>query len=174
MSGSLVKILETTVSSSTASVSLTGIDSTYDVFMVTYNNVTVDTDTKQLRWRYRNSSGDVTTASYNFSRVILRSNATFSDSAGSATGGFTAFRTVSLGTGTQEQGNGYLYLFSFNNASEYSHHTEEGASYDYQPAAVGVTGGGTLTVAEAHVGITFFPESGNFTAGTFTLYGLKK
>jgi hypothetical protein len=34
MAGSLIKIEETTVSSAVASVTLTGIDSTYDVYMV--------------------------------------------------------------------------------------------------------------------------------------------
>ena len=40
MPGSLVKIDEEIVSSAVASVTLTGIDSTYDVYMVTSNNVT--------------------------------------------------------------------------------------------------------------------------------------
>tara|TARA_Y100000361_G_scaffold139447_1_gene142512 strand:+ start:768 stop:1292 length:525 start_codon:yes stop_codon:yes gene_type:complete len=174
MAGSLIKIQETTVSSSTASVTLAGIDSTYDVYMVRYNNVTIDTDTIQLRWRYRNSSGDVTSANYDFARKILRSNASFSNSTGTGAGGFTAFRTVSVGTGTGEQANGLLYLFNFNNSSEYSFHTEEGTSFDYQPSLAGIQGGGVLTVAEAHTGLTFFPASGNFDSGTFTLYGLKK
>jgi hypothetical protein len=174
MSGSLIKIQETTVSSATASVTLTGIDSTYDVYVVRYNNVTIDTDTIQLRWRYRNSSGDVTSANYDFARKILRSNATFSNSTGTGAGGFTAFRTVSIGTGTQEQANGLLYLFNFNNSSEYSFHTEEGTSFDYQPALAGIQGGGVLTVTEAHTGLTFFPASGNFDSGQFVLYGLKK
>lgn len=174
MAGSLIKIQETTVSSSTASVTLTGIDSTYNVYMVRYNNVTIDTDTIQLRWRYRNSSGDVTSANYNFARKILRSNAAYSNSTGTGAGGFTAFRTVSIGTGTQEQANGLLYLFNFSNSSEYSFHTEEGTSFDYQPALAGIQGGGVLTVAEAHTGLTFFPASGNFDSGTFSLYGLKK
>lgn len=174
MAGSLIKIDEEIVTSAVASVTLTGIDSTYDVYMVTYNNVTIDTDTQQLRWRYRNSSGDVTSANYNFARKILRGNASFSNSTGTGAGGFTAFRTVSVGTGTQEQANGLLYLFNFNNSSEYSFHTEEGTSFDYQPALAGIQGGGVLTVAEAHTGLTFFPSSGNFDSGTFTIYGLKK
>ena len=39
MAGSLIKIDEEIVSSAVASVTLTGIDSTYDVYMVVLNNV---------------------------------------------------------------------------------------------------------------------------------------
>ena len=43
MAGSLIKIDEEIVSSAVASVTLTGIDSTYDVYMVKMNNVSVGT-----------------------------------------------------------------------------------------------------------------------------------
>ena len=172
MPGSLVLIDSETVSSTTASVSLTGIDSTYNVFMVRYNNVTIDTDTKQLQFRYRNSSGDVTSANYDKARKIFYANASFLNSSGTDA---TQFNTVSIGTSTQEQANGLLYLFNFNNSSEYSFHTEEGSSLDYQPTLAGIQGGGVLTVAEAHTGITFFVQSSNnLESGEFKLYGLKK
>ena len=44
MAGSLIKIDEEIVSSAVASVTLTGIDSTYDVYMVRLNNVQPETD----------------------------------------------------------------------------------------------------------------------------------
>ncbi len=172
MSGALVKIAETTISSSTASVTLTGIDSTYNVYKVVWSNVTTDTDTKQLQWRYRNASGDVTSANYDKARKILKANASFTNSSGEDA---TQFNTVSIGTGTQEQTNGILYLFQASNSDEFSFHTEEASSYDYQPALVGITGAGVLTVAEAHTGLKFFiQDSNNLESGTFTLYGIKK
>ena len=171
MAGALIKIDEEIVSSDVSSVSLTGIDSTYNVFMVSYNNVTIDVDIKQLKWRYRNASGDVTSANYDKARKILKVNAGYTNSAGENA---TAFNTVSIGTGTQEQANGILYLFNFNNSSEYSFHTEEASSYDYQPTNAGIQGTGVLTVTEAHTGLTFFPESGNIASGRFVLYGLRK
>jgi len=48
MAGSLIKIDEAIVTSAVASVSLLGIDSTYDVYMVRYNNVTAGTDRSTL------------------------------------------------------------------------------------------------------------------------------
>ncbi len=55
MPGSLVKIDETTLSSPTASVTLTGIDSTYDVYMVRVSNVQPVTDNKNFLWRVTTS-----------------------------------------------------------------------------------------------------------------------
>ena len=52
MSGSLIKIAETTVSSAVSSVTLTGIDSTFDVYMVTINNLDPDTNSQKFRIRF--------------------------------------------------------------------------------------------------------------------------
>ena len=64
MAGSLIKIAETTVSSSTASVTLTGIDSTYDVYKVVLNKVSVDTENSHLRFRVTVSGSPDTTSNY--------------------------------------------------------------------------------------------------------------
>ena len=51
MAGSLIKIQETTVSSATASVSLVGIDSTYDVYKVVISKCVPVTDKTFLSLR---------------------------------------------------------------------------------------------------------------------------
>ena len=48
MAGSLIKIAETTVTSAVSSVSLVGIDSTYDVYMVRVSNLQCDTDVEDV------------------------------------------------------------------------------------------------------------------------------
>ena len=71
MAGSLVKIAETTVSSAVASVTLTGIDSTYDVYMVRFNNVAPETDATNLRVRFTESgTPDSTSANYDRAKKI--------------------------------------------------------------------------------------------------------
>ena len=57
MAGSLVLIQETTVSSSVASVSLTGIDSTFDVYKVVYDNLGQVNDNTNTSIRFIDSSG---------------------------------------------------------------------------------------------------------------------
>ena len=172
MAGSLIKIDEEIVTSAVASVTLTGIDSTYDVYMVKYNNLTTDTDDKQVRLRFTVSGSDDSSSNYDFAHKDLRSTTTFAN--GNVTND-TQFRLNSIGTGTSETSNGILYLFNFNNASEYSFFTYEETMVDAGAAARGRQGGGVLTVAQATDGIYFFlAASANYTAGTFTLYGLAK
>ena len=51
MAGSLVLINEVTVTSG-ATMTITGIDSTYDVYVLQFNDVVADTDNKDLRFRF--------------------------------------------------------------------------------------------------------------------------
>ena len=78
---------------------------------------------------------------------------------------------------TQKQHNGIYYLFNFYNASEYSFITFESVTYGFPNTSkelLSSTGGGVHTVAQSNSGIYIIPTSGNFVAGTFTLYGLAK
>ena len=173
MAGSLVKIAETTVSSAVASVTLTGIDSTYDVYMVRFNNVAPETDATNLRVRFTVSG--TPDSSSNYDRALKKLNASSSFGNTSSTNQ-DHLRTSSagIGTGTSEVDNGILYLFNFNNASEYSFITVEETLFSSAETHSGNQGGGVLTVAQACDGIQFLMSSGNIDGGTFKLYGLKK
>ena len=73
--------------------------------------------------------------------------------------------------------NATLYLFNFNNSSEYSFVTVESAGWnDSIEDLVGEQGGAVHTVAETNDGIELLWESGsNFASGSkVILYGLKK
>ena len=172
MAGSLIKIAETTVSSAVASVTLTGIDSTYDVYMVKFYNVAPDTDTVQLNIRVTKSGTADTTANYDRAYKQLRTNGSFINV--SATNS-TLFDTGSnIGTGTSETSNGVLYAFNFSNASEYSFASFENTELNASANLHGSQGGFVHTVASASDGLYFYFSSGNIASGTFTLYGLKK
>ena len=62
MAGSLVEIQKTTLASATASVVLTGIDSTYDVYMVRYSNMQPVTDNKNMVFHITKSGSADTTS----------------------------------------------------------------------------------------------------------------
>jgi len=172
MAGSLIKIDEEIVTSAVASVTLTGIDSTYDVYMVKYNNVQPDTDVRSISLRVTESGTPNTTANYDYAYKDLRTSTSFSNVSQTNDG---EFEHNAIGTGTSETSNGILYLFNFNNASEYSFYTVEETMVSLVPEARGRQGGGVLTVAQATDGVYFFlASSANYTAGKFTLYGLKK
>ena len=108
MAGSLVKIDEEIVSSAVANVTLTGIDSTYDVYMVKLNNVQCDTDNQSLRIRVTESGTANSTANYDGADKRLYSDTTFAN--GSYTNQTNIFFSESLGTGTGEAFNSILYL----------------------------------------------------------------
>ena len=172
MSGSLVLIQETVVSTSTATISLVGIDSTFDVFKVVYNNLTTDTDNKQVRLRFTASGTADNSSNYDYSYKDLRSANSFAD-VQQANG--TEFRHNAIGTGTSETSNGVLYLFNFNSSSEFSFYTLEETMVSLVPETRGRQGGGVLTVTQATDGVVFLlQDSANYTAGTFKLYGLAK
>ena len=173
MADSLIKIDEEIVTSPVASVELGGAnwDSSYDVYMVKYNNLksSVDGDAKI---RVTKSGTPDATSNYDRANKILRSDTTFSNDSGTNE---TFWYLEYIGDDASEASNGIMYLFNFNNASEYSFLTMEITSSDNaNPTLKGRQGGGVHTVASASDGIQIFPNSGNITSGTFTLYGLAK
>jgi len=171
MAGSLVLIQETTVSSATASVTLTGIDSTFDVYKVVYDNVQCDTDAQNFRIRVTKSGSADTTSNYDQAYKKLDSSTSFGNRSNENQ---SYWETEELGTATQEQNNGVLYLFNFNNSSEYSFITLEESTLNTAQTLTGRQGGAVHTVASASDGIQFFMESGNIDVANFKLYGLVK
>ena len=75
MAGSLVLIQETTVSTSVASVSLTGIDSTFNVYKVVYNNLGQVNDNTNTSIRFIDSSGTaISDSDYDVAQVNICSD----------------------------------------------------------------------------------------------------
>ena len=171
MAGSLIKIQETTVSSAVASVTLTGIDSTYDVYMVKVNQMESVNDNVNPFLRFTVSGTGDSSANYDYAQKTLRADSSFGND---ATTNDNEINLDNIGTGTGEQFNCILYLFNFNNASEYSFITMENVNRNQAGVLKGRQGGAVLTVAQATDGVQFFMSSGNIDNGTFTLYGLKK
>jgi len=116
MAGQLIQVNTATVTVATPSVTLTGIDSD-DVYMVAVNNSTSSVDVCNYNIRFTTSGTPDTTSNYDFARFGLDASATFEKT------GIQNSAQPTLGnggTGTSEQMNWIIYLFNFNNASEYS------------------------------------------------------
>jgi len=173
MAGSLIKLQETIISSSTSSVTLgdTYWDSSYDVYMVRINALVPASDSN-LSARFTVSGTPDTSSNYDRAAYDLRSDVNF---ANITIANQNNIQLASTGSATNEMGNGIFYLFNFNNASEYSFMTnEESTIHPTNGAVRGRQGGAVLTVAQATDGIQFFMASGNINSGQFVLYGLKK
>ena len=177
MAGSLVKITETTVSSAVSSVTLTGINSTFDVYMVKIFGVHFATDRDSITMRVTTSGTPQTGSNYAYAGKFIGSDVSPFGNYNSSSD--TDIR-IGLGADNSEKvANGILYLFNFNNASEFSFVTNEGVGFTSDADSSGVRGfqgGGVYKVAEANDGVNFFEEfsGANIEGGTFTLYGLKK
>ena len=170
---SLIKIDEEIVSSAVASVTLTGIDSTYVVYMVKFNNAGVETDIKQIKIRFTVGGTADSTANYDYAHKNMRVENTFQNVSATNQNQFGNY--VGLGTGTSETEQGIIYIYNANNSGEYTFATYELVSTDFQPYSAGNMGGVVNTVAQAVDGIEFSAETGNLSDGSkFTLYGLKK
>ncbi len=172
MTGSLVKISSVIVNSTVATATVTGIDSTFNVYKIVANGVRPDTDGNELRMRFTVSGTAQTTSNYDWSTKRLRSGASFTNDNDINQSGTRALDNV--GTGAGEFSNAVYYLFNFNNSSGYPFVTVETTSYDSFARLVGRAGGFVHTVAQSCDGVEFSLSSGNYTSGTFTLYGLKK
>jgi len=173
MAGSLIKIDEEIVTSAVASVSLLGIDSTYDVYMVRFSNVLVDTDGVDFQVRVTTSGTPQTDANYDRATKLLRADTTF----GNVSDTNSTFFEIEGGAGnaTGEQISGIIYCFNFNNASEYSFCTVEAVDRNLNGALTGQQGGFVKTTVEVNDGLHFYVSSGNISSGAeFVLYGLKK
>ena len=174
MAGSLVLIQETTLTTPTASVVLTGIDSTYNVYMVKISNVQPVTDNKNLQLRVTKSGTAQSDSEYDTAGKNLQMSGTYGNSGGTnATSVTFAF---SLGNQTNETANAILYLFNFANSSEFSFITAESSFLQTDSSLTGFQGGFAHTVASASDGVHFSMESSvNINTGAiFKLYGLAK
>jgi hypothetical protein len=172
MAGSLIKIDEEIVTSAVSSVTLTGIDSTYDVYMVRFSNLQPVTDTANLRIRFT-VSGTPDTSS-NYDRALKELDAVNAFGSYYSTNADHFAFDGSLSNATGEVANGVIYCFNFSNASEYSFITYEANVVNSFSQLRGRQGGGVLTVAQATDGIQFYMSSGNINSASCVLYGLKK
>lgn len=169
----LVKISNDIITSSgTHTVTLSGIDSTYNTYMVKFNNVQPATDNKNVMVRLTKGGSIQSDTKYDYVHEDLK-NATFVHTTIKGSSAFVILDSSSNAAG--ETNNGILYLFHWADANEYSWITYETARMNLNSDMGGRMGGGAHEVASASDGIVFTTESSvDFANGAeFTLYGLK-
>jgi len=176
MAGSLVLIDSETVSSSTTAVTLTGIDSTYNVYVLQIAGMTVSADEAPMM-RVTKGGSAQTDSEYDEAKEYFKSDTSFAAFGQQGVNRIDATATIDSGSGAA--GNGTYYLFNFPNASEYSFVTIESNHLQATVDSVrGFIGGFVHTVASASDGIQIsannWTSSSTLEAGEFKLYGLKK
>jgi len=170
MAGSLI-LIDSETASSSASISLTGIDSTYNVYVAILSGITPTADAN-FNMRTTTSGSPDDDSEYDKASEVFKVDSSFGTTTDTDEAQWRINSTV--GTDTNEEANHTIYLFNFSNASEYSFYTNESVKLNSSGGVEGYQGGGAHTVAEANDGVNFFFTSGNIESGEFKLYGLKK
>jgi len=170
MAGSLVHIGSAVASGSAATLPITGIDSTYNVYMVQVKNIVPASD-DTIGWRVTKGGSIQSDSEYDNARQDMPTTASFQDNEAENADGVTNADIESTGDGFFAT----FYLFNFPNASEYSFGTFEHVAWVSSPQAFGGAGGFVHTVASASDGLSFYFTGGaNISSGNLELYGLKK
>ena len=113
----LVQVDTETVTSAVSFVNLTGIDDD-SVYMIAYNNFVPVTNGQNIKMRVTESGTANTTANYDVAQKRLFANTGFLNSSATNETSYLGFEAT--GNGTGKNGNGIMYLYNFNNSSEFS------------------------------------------------------
>lgn len=169
MSGSLI-LIDSETASSSPSISLTGMDSTYDVYMATISGAKHSANAYDY-FRLTAGGTPVTSANYRAGGQVLRTaGAYYNMSQINAT--FVYLSPYTKSTTAGDQTNAVIYIFGSQVSDKRTYATFEETSKG--TSLFGVNGGMQLNIAEVHDGVNFSVNTGNYTTGEFKLFGLKK
>ena len=172
MAGSLIKIDELDVTVATTSMTITGIDSTYDVYQLIVTRLTHSTSSfgRDVYMRVTESGTANSTANYDIAYKDLNAGGAFGNT--SATNQ-TYWKVRNFAGTSGDEYNFNFYLFNFNNSSEYSFMTMDNVGMISTPSFYGGQGGGVFTSTSNCDGINLTFGGDSWTA-KLVLYGLKK
>ena len=165
----LLQVATSTVSGTPSTVQILG-TTTDDVYLVVMHNVRPTTDDKDLFCRVTTSGTADSSSEYDYAYKQLRADTTFGNTAYTNQSSWRLEFAIG-NVASEEMFNGLMYLYNFNDSSEYSYMTLEGSNRLQGQNLLGETGGGVQTEAQSCNGLEFFWESSStFASGTFTLY----
>lgn len=164
----LLQVATNTVTGTPTTVSLTGINDD-SVYLVAYNNVTVSSSGVEMMARVTVGGTADSSSEYDNAFKFFRADASFSNSS-NTNGTVFDFKPQYVATGVSA--NGLLYLYNFNNSSEFSYITMEHSFFWSGSNGFSAhIGGAVETEAQACDGIQFLCSgSGTYATGTFTLF----
>jgi hypothetical protein len=170
LSSNTWELLSTQTASASTSIDFESlIDGTYRTYAVIMSNIVPSVGAEGLHLRTSTNNGssyDATNYEYHTENSSLTS-ASYSGTTGGA-GAAQIVVASSLGSATANNGgySGVLYMFSPDEAV-YTQFRSIGLNATSDQSVKGVR-----SVAESVDAIRFLPQSGNFTSGTFKLYGI--
>jgi hypothetical protein len=172
--GSLELIQEQIITSTTAAVQFTNLANTpHDVYFLTFDNVTTDTDDVYLTLQLSNDNGSsYETSNYDYAHQVGTASSSFSEARSTTAGQF--FLSGNIGNASYEKANGYAYLYNLLDSSKFSFISHQSSDYLSSAVLRMMYGGGTYHTAETINAFKLLMNSGNITTGNFKLYGVKQ
>ena len=173
--GAMTFISVSTVSGTPSTVDITsGISSTYDDYMIIFEDAALSTATAELQMLFYKSGAFQTTV-YQGNYIYCAANSSTVLSANSHSS-FVISRPSST-TGANLR-SGVINLYNLNSSTAYA----SSCTYIAQNCGSSITnldhtntvGGGTQGTAAVVTQLRFQPSAGTFTSGTFRLYGIQK
>ena len=174
--GGLLFISGATASNS-ATVAFTGISSTYETYVLTFNNVVPASDSVSFNMRTSTDGGtSYESGAGNYRYVAERGSQGGTGVTGSASA--TEILLVAAGSGvgsaTGEGFNGIAYLYHPSNTGLYTSISSHGHYQDGAADSLYYQSAGTRIAAADVDAIQFYFSSGNIESGEINLYGMVK
>ena len=165
------EVLLGTFTSSSNIIAITGLSTTYTTYKFIVTGLKADTSSIHVYWFLKKADGTVRSSAYEGSRQRVYYN-------GSTSGGdVQSFADTLFGNDndfhTSHTYNGIFYVFDPASATLHTHGV---GVYNYVNDSsynIGLRSGCHYTASEAHTAINLQTSSGNWTAGTVRMYGIK-
>ena len=178
--GGAWNIIGTAVASDSASLTVTGLDSTYDTYAIAISDIKFASDSVMMNVRFGDSSGiDSGASDYGWGNLVLPIDATSSTSAGEILGEDVSDAQISLVHSNNPLGNataeGFSGMYWLNRPADGSMWPSIHGTY--HGAAPNARGQGGFSLGLRHSVITLdriqiLASSGNLTTGRLTVWGV--
>lgn len=173
--GQLELLLTNASISSSSTVDFTGLDDygDFDVFFITFVDLTIANDNKRIGLELL-SDGVASGTSYHSAASVMEADGTFTATKSTSLPGLRI--TDNIGSSTNENANGYIYIYNslshrkFTNISYHSTFVNSSGVPGWE------FGSGVHPLARFDNGLRFHPDingSSTFTGGSFSLYGIR-
>jgi len=178
---SLAKISTNTASSDSVVNITSGIDSSYNAYIIFYNNVHPSAGSI-LTCQFTTNGSDfdlsLCTAQTNGSNTEAGSASNNNADASEDQNSGTAYQSIgyadTIETNAESCCNGYIWMYGLSSTTFHKHFYSRTVAKDDAPGGAQTFTTGQIKTASTVTGISFKMSTGNIDSGTFTLYGIGK
>jgi hypothetical protein len=170
-----LELIQTQTVSGVSSVTFTSIDeTTYNIHLLTFNDLDLSNDQENLNIQFSNDGG----SSFESSNYRWAHQRQIEGTGGLGVGSTSASKIEInrlLGNATNETQNGYIYFYNLGNSSQFSYTSSHTTGLYFNGHYIANFGGGVYTQAETINAFSFQDSgSGGTFSATMSLYGIKE